>query len=730
MIGSHRQSSKGKDRPQAQRHVGRSRRRRKVLWSGSGLALLATGLLIAQLVWAAPPTANFTISDATPNTGQSVTFNSTSSDPDNDIATIEWDFDYDGSFNAGATGDTVSHTYNSPGARSVALRVTDTAGDPNAGGDGDATSVLSVKTVTVSTPNQPPVASNITFTPAVPDVGQALAVSGTGSDPDGDPITYEWNFGDGGTATGQNASHTYSTPGSKNVTLTVRDNRGGTDTHQESVRVNALPVAVAAILNASAESGQRNDTPLVGQDYALTGGQNLSGPGSSDAEGALTYAWDLDNNGSFETANQSVPATAALKTAGQKTVRLRVTDTDGATDDATLTYRVNRAPVPGFIVEPATPIVGQTVQYSSTSSDPDGTSDPLTYAWDLDGDGAFDDATSHNPTAQYTAAGTRQVRLRVTDTGGISRVTQPRNVLIQLSAPNAGFSFGPGAPLPGQAVAFRSSATPSAGKSIQKVEWDFNYNQSTGAFTPDASGSSVNRSFPTAGPKLVAIRATETGGGFDIATRTVIVNAPPRASLAQSATSIFVDDTVTLSSTSSDPDGPLVRQEWDLDGDGAFDDARAAVVSATYRRRGNHAIALRVTDSKGATSIATGSLQVRRRPLLALDGVQIGIRGRLSGSDTVVTRLRVRAPKKAMIRVRCVGQGCPKAMRKRSKGRRLRFRRFEREFKPGVRLVVTVSRKGFLGRRTSFKMKKGAEPVRRDGCVAPGARFAKRCPAE
>ena len=49
--------------------------------------------------------------------------------------------------------------------------------------------------------------------------------------------------------------------------------------------------------------------------------------------------------------------------------------------------------------------IGMTVSFDgSASSDPNG--DPLTYAWDLDGDGAFDDSTTVNPTWTYNAAGT------------------------------------------------------------------------------------------------------------------------------------------------------------------------------------------------------------------------------------------------------------------------------------------------------------------------------------
>ena len=49
--------------------------------------------------------------------------------------------------------------------------------------------------------------------------------------------------------------------------------------------------------------------------------------------------------------------------------------------------------------------------------------DTLTYAWDLDGDGAYDDSTSATPTFTYTSAGPVTVGLRVTDPGGLSGTT-------------------------------------------------------------------------------------------------------------------------------------------------------------------------------------------------------------------------------------------------------------------------------------------------------------------
>jgi len=77
----------------------------------------------------------------------------------------------------------------------------------------------------------------------------------------------------------------------------------------------------------------------------------------------------------------------------------------------------NSPPVAVVGAVPTSGPVPLTVNFTgSASSDPDG--DPLSYAWDLDGDGLFDDATVANPSFTYTTAGTYLVSLQVADGQG------------------------------------------------------------------------------------------------------------------------------------------------------------------------------------------------------------------------------------------------------------------------------------------------------------------------
>ena len=90
---------------------------------------------------------------------------------------------------------------------------------------------------TDATANHPPVAA-FTGTNFSGKIPLAATFNATGSsDPDGDSLSYVWNFGDGTTGNGSTASHTYNSVGIYTCTLTVYDGRGGVGTASQTIWV-------------------------------------------------------------------------------------------------------------------------------------------------------------------------------------------------------------------------------------------------------------------------------------------------------------------------------------------------------------------------------------------------------------------------------------------------------------------------------------------------------------
>jgi PKD domain len=223
----------------------------------------------------------------------------------------------------------------------------------------------------------------------------------------------------------------------------------------------------------------------------------------------------------------------------------------------------------------------------------------------------------------------------------------------------------------------------------------------------------------------------------------------PAAALAQQAPdasfSFSPDDPqagqqVRFESSSCDPDGRLVSEAWDLDGDGAFDDAQGPVATQRFNRAGGHSVGLEVTAFDGATDRSRRTVMVDTvyalprpdRDRLMSPYPVVRLAGRLTATGARVRRLSVsRAPQCAVVAVSCRGRSCPARRLTRFTGRGpLRFRRFERRLRAGVVLTVRISKGASIGKLTEFRIRSGKAPRRRDRCLRPGERRGSACPQE
>lgn len=245
------------------------------------------------------------------------------------IVLYEWDWDYDGTFEADATGvtATLSGGYGATGLYPVALRVTDDNPD-NLGGPQTDISVCDVNV------HEPPHCPHAFAHPEpggsyIGWVSVPVTFDASASwDPDNEIVLYEWDLdGDGefDDATGINPTHTWNAPYSGVIGLRVTDAAYGefeecSDEDFTTVDIgNHAPVADA-------------DGPYVApKNYCI----KLDGTQSKDPDpgDTITYAWDLDGDGDFDDSSDPRPKFCVGDEIGKVyDIGLKVTDSSDEYD--------------------------------------------------------------------------------------------------------------------------------------------------------------------------------------------------------------------------------------------------------------------------------------------------------------------------------------------------------------------------------------------------------------
>jgi PKD repeat protein len=265
-----------------------------------------------------------------------------------------------------------------------------------------------------------------------PTAGQApLTVNFKGSASGGtSPYSYRWTFGDGGSSTSQNPSHTYSSAGTYTATLTVTDSTSATNSKSLTITVTSAPSQLAANVLASPSSGQ---APLT---------VNFTG----SATGGVTpysYRWTFGDGGSTTSQNPS----HTYSSAGSYTATLTVTDSTSATNSKSLTITVTSAPsqlTATAYADPTSGLAPLSVNFTGSAA---GGAPPYSYNWNF-GDGGS--SSVQNPSHTYSTIGNYSAILTVTDNNSANASATVIISVGSVTGANLALAAETGSPAPGQ----------------------------------------------------------------------------------------------------------------------------------------------------------------------------------------------------------------------------------------------------------------------------------------
>jgi PKD repeat protein len=594
------------------------------------------------------PQASFT---ATPNpveTNTPVNFDASgSNDVDGTIAKYEWDLDGNGSYetNTGTT-PTATQSYANPGHYNVGLRVTDNGG------------VTSTNSVEVVVTNRPP---NATFTASpnpAPIGSQVTLDASASSDPDGTIAKYEWDLdGNGSYETGTGTTPTVSTRfihnGEATVGLRVVDNSGEATTTSRAITV------VGSYYGAVTSTPGLIDYWRLGEKSGTSfadgvGGRTATAQGNigHGVPGAL--AGDPNGAASFDGSSAAASAPVDLSGSSQLTVEFWLNwaayaNNDRLAMELTPNFNENSG---GFLVDPNAGELGgkfgvgigrgesrNNVYFERPSA---GTWHHYTFVFDTNAAGSEEivpyvdgQPIAYEKTASGTGAGNfanSTLYLMSRAAAGLfgqgtldelaiyNRALSAAQVAAHFEAnidkpPLPSFSAGPNPVAAGIQTTLDASSSSDPDGAVVKYEWDLDGN---GSYETDTGTTpTVSTSFANAGDHLVGLRVSDDGGETATTTRTVTVfGTLPTASFTATPNPVTTGDQVSFdASSSSDPEGPIARYEWDLDGNGSYetDTGTTPTASHSYSQKGAVPVGLRVTDSDGAKTTATVNLEVQNR---------------------------------------------------------------------------------------------------------------------
>ena len=253
--------------------------------------------------------------------------------------------------------------------------------------------------------------ADFTYSPTFPSPNETVQFTDTSTDSDGTIVSWFWDFGDGNTSTEQNPNKNYTQGGIFTVILNVTDDDGLTNETSQNISIITTAVPIADFTYSPVSPTDLEDITFIDN--------------SSDADGYITsWYWDFGDDNTSEEEN---PVHQYVDNGTYK-VTLTVTDNSTVENETTQYITVkNVPPTANFTYLQLLPEVNESVQFTDTSVDLDGTI--ISWFWDF-GDG--NTSTEQNPQNTYSSFDIYTVTLNVSDNDGDTNEIS-MNVIIKVT---------------------------------------------------------------------------------------------------------------------------------------------------------------------------------------------------------------------------------------------------------------------------------------------------------
>lgn len=405
--------------------------------------------------------------------------------------------------------------------------------------------------------------TNFSANPRTICVGQSISFQDLSTKPGGTITSWSWNFGDGNTSSVRNPTHTYTAPGTYNITLTASDGSVSVaEVKSAYILVNPLP-AVSFSTTLSACSVPYNSI--------FTNVQ--------PSNGSFTYNWTFGNG---QTSNVQNPTTIVYNNPGNYDISLTVTNTQtGCVKTITQNISVFNFDAQ-FTSNLSQACIGQSINFQDQSH-----SSTSTWSWDF-GDGTS--SSSQNPSHTFSAPGTYTVTLTAFNAANGCSDTYTRTIQI-FPLPQPNFTANPTVGCNPLQVNFTNTSSGSG-----TFSWNFG-NGSTFTGQNPATQTYVNT-----GVYTTSLTMTDNNGCVNTITQTDHIVVQPliadfQADVVEGCENLNVTFT-DLSTSPNATSNPITSWVWDFGNGNTFTGQTPPV--QTYSE-GVYPVSLTVSTAGGCT---------------------------------------------------------------------------------------------------------------------------------